>query len=195
MQIKPHKAEIWSLTPSRDSNPRSDQRPVFLKNRSRLRAKLAPTREVGAYAIQCVGANFSVGANFARRRKQFFLNWSLGCQIFLGIIYQNGDIYQIATKYTKWPYNISNGHKIDQMTIKYLHQHLPLQGPPKCIQITIFGLKINHLTTLDLTLKMLQGFRLQQNYLADANVHESTLRPVWPDCAKFRHKWKKTNPK
>jgi hypothetical protein len=143
MQIKPHKAEIWSLTPSRDSNPRTDQ----------------------------------------------------GCQIFLGIIYQNGDIYQIATKYTKWPYNISNGHKIDQMTIKYLHQHLPLQGPPKCIQITIFGLKINHLTTLDLTLKMLQGFRLQQNYLADANVHESTLRPVWPDCAKFRHKWKKTNPK
>jgi hypothetical protein len=52
---------------------------------SRLRAKLAPTREVGAYALHCVGANFSVGAkiclknwplwqgaNFFCRRKNMF---------------------------------------------------------------------------------------------------------------------------
>jgi hypothetical protein len=28
-------------------------------------------------------------------------------------------IYQMATKYTKWPQNIPNGHKIYQMATKY----------------------------------------------------------------------------
>jgi hypothetical protein len=36
--------------------------------------------------------------------------------------------------------NFPNGRKI--------YQHLPLQDPPKFIQIWIFGLKINHLATL-----------------------------------------------
>jgi hypothetical protein len=36
--------------------------------------------------------------------------------------------------------NIPNVHKI--------YKHLPLQGPPKFIQIGIFGLKIYHPTTL-----------------------------------------------
>jgi hypothetical protein len=48
-------------------------------------------------------------------------------------------VYQMATKYTKWP-------KIYQITVKYtkwtqnilssreIDQHLPLQGPRKCTQ-------------------------------------------------------------
>jgi hypothetical protein len=63
-------------------------------------------------------------------------------------------------QYTKMGENIPNYHKMYQMVVKYIkcpqngpkvhkiHQHLPLQGPPKCIRITIFGLKINHLATL-----------------------------------------------
>jgi hypothetical protein len=39
----------------------------------------------------------------------------------------------MATKYTKWPQNIPNGHKIDQ--------HLSLQDPLNFTQIGIFGLK------------------------------------------------------
>jgi hypothetical protein len=45
-----------------------------------------------------------------------------GCQIFLGTTYQTGkklpndhEIYQIATKYAKWPQNIPNCHEIYQM--------------------------------------------------------------------------------
>jgi hypothetical protein len=45
---------------------------------------------------------------------------------------ERGKIYQMTTKYTKWPLNISNGRKIDQMVIKYAkifhhrtHQNLP----------------------------------------------------------------------
>jgi hypothetical protein len=34
-----------------------------------------------------------------------------GCQIFLGTTYQNGKIYQITIKYTKWP-NRPDGHTI-----------------------------------------------------------------------------------
>jgi hypothetical protein len=34
-----------------------------------------------------------------------------------------------------------NGHKI--------YQHIPSQDPPKFIQMSIFGLKINHPATLD----------------------------------------------
>jgi hypothetical protein len=49
-------------------------------------------------------------------------------------------IYQMALKYTNWPQIRPNVHKIYQL--------LPLQGPPKFIQIGIFGLKIYHLATL-----------------------------------------------
>jgi hypothetical protein len=36
-----------------------------------------------------------------------------GCQIFLGTTYLNG------SKYTKWPQNIPNCHKMDQMAVTY----------------------------------------------------------------------------
>jgi hypothetical protein len=49
-------------------------------------------------------------------------------------------IHQIPITFTKWPQTIPNGHKI--------YQHFPFQGPPKCIQMGIFGMKINHLATL-----------------------------------------------
>jgi hypothetical protein len=38
-----------------------------------------------------------------------------GCQIFIGTTYQ---IYKISIKYTNWPQNIQNGHKIDEMATK-----------------------------------------------------------------------------
>jgi hypothetical protein len=67
---------------------------------------------------------------------------------FLVKIYQNREKYtklslnyQMAIKYTKWAKSIPNGHK--------RYQHFPVQGPPKFAQIGIFGLKINHLATLD----------------------------------------------
>jgi hypothetical protein len=45
-------------------------------------------------------------------------------RFFLGQHTQTGKIYLPNNhKYTKWPYNIPNGHKI--------YQHLPLQDPQK----------------------------------------------------------------
>jgi hypothetical protein len=37
---------------------------------------------------------------------------------------------------------------MDQVSIKYIYQHVPLQDPPKFNQIWILVLKINHLATL-----------------------------------------------
>jgi hypothetical protein len=53
---------------------------------------------------------------------------------------KNTKLYRLATKYTKWPQNRPNGHKINQ--------HLQLHDPTKFTQIGIFGLKICHLKTL-----------------------------------------------
>jgi hypothetical protein len=49
-------------------------------------------------------------------------------------------IYQTAIKYFQSPENRPNGPKICQ--------DFPLQEPPKCTQIGIFGLKTNHLAAL-----------------------------------------------
>jgi hypothetical protein len=61
-------------------------------------------------------------------------------------------IYQMATKFTKWPQNLPNSHKIDHTennTYVYsTYQHLPLQDPTKFTQIGIFVLKKCHLATL-----------------------------------------------
>jgi hypothetical protein len=57
-------------------------------------------------------------------------------------------MWPITIKYTKWPKNIPNGHRIDQMDIKYVYQLVPLQVPQKFTQSWIFGLKICHLATL-----------------------------------------------
>jgi hypothetical protein len=71
-----------------------------------------------------------------------------GCQVFLGTKFQNGEKYARLTR------TIPNVHKIDrksdQVAIKYVYQHLPIQDPPKFTQIWIFGLKTNHLATLKL---------------------------------------------
>jgi hypothetical protein len=37
---------------------------------------------------------------------------------------------------------------MDQVSINYIYQHLPMQDPPKFTQIWIFGLITNHLATL-----------------------------------------------
>jgi hypothetical protein len=37
------------------------------------------------------------------------------------------------------------------MAIKYMYQHLSIEGPPIFTQIGIFGLKTNHLATLKKT--------------------------------------------
>jgi hypothetical protein len=46
---------------------------------------------------------------------------------------KRGKIYQITTKYTKWPQNITNGSKMDQMVIKYtkIFRSKTLQNLPK----------------------------------------------------------------
>jgi hypothetical protein len=80
----------------------------------------------------------------------FIDNCDQCCQIFLGTKYQSGE------KYTKLPRTIPNVHKIYQMAVKLTkrpknNKHLPLQDPPKCIKIWIFGLKTNHLATLIVT--------------------------------------------
>jgi hypothetical protein len=49
-------------------------------------------------------------------------------------------MYQMVIKYTKWPLNVRNNHK--------LYQYFPLQGPHTFTQIWILGLKIYHLATL-----------------------------------------------
>jgi hypothetical protein len=40
---------------------------------------------------------------------------------------------------------------MNQVSITYVYQHLQLQDPPKFTQIWIFGLKTNHLATLNTT--------------------------------------------
>jgi hypothetical protein len=57
-------------------------------------------------------------------------SWTLGCQILLGATYQKGKkmqnvhkIYQMTTKYSKYPQNIPSGHKI--------YQHCPFRGTSK----------------------------------------------------------------
>jgi hypothetical protein len=62
----------------------------------------------------------------------------------------------MATKYTKWPNNRPNGHKINQ--------HLPLQDPPKFTQIGIFGMKICHLATLVMASKSVSGLTDYKEY-------------------------------
>jgi hypothetical protein len=56
-------------------------------------------------------------------------------------------------KYTEFPQNIPNVHKVGIPNgcnrPKYTNICIPLQDPPKMTQIWIFGLKINHLATLD----------------------------------------------
>jgi hypothetical protein len=54
----------------------------------------------------------------------------------------------MTMKYTKWPWNIPNGHEICIPNGHKIYQHLPLQKPPKFTQILIFGLKLYHLATL-----------------------------------------------
>jgi hypothetical protein len=49
-----------------------------------------------------------------------------------------GEIYQITTKYTKWPKNISNGRKIDQMVIKYTYKTFSIARPSKIYPIGYF---------------------------------------------------------
>jgi hypothetical protein len=53
-------------------------------------------------------------------------------------------IYKMTIKYTEWPYNRPNGHKI----CICLYQHFSFQDHPKFTQNWDFGLKTNHLATL-----------------------------------------------
>jgi hypothetical protein len=57
----------------------------------------------------------------------------------------------MATAYIKRPLHIPNGHYIYVPNGHKEYRHLPLQDPPKFIQIWIFGLKICHLATLRAT--------------------------------------------
>jgi hypothetical protein len=45
-------------------------------------------------------------------------------------------IYLVTMKYTKWPQNIPNGTKIDQMVMVIKYTKLQLQDPPKFTKFT-----------------------------------------------------------
>jgi hypothetical protein len=66
-----------------------------------------------------------------------FLSKTRVARFFLAQHTKTGKMYQMTIKYTKWPHNTPNGHK--------MYQQMPLQEPPKFTQIEIFGLKINRL--------------------------------------------------
>jgi hypothetical protein len=53
---------------------------------------------------------------------------------------KRGEIYQMTTKFTKWPQNTPNDHNI--------YHCFPFQGPLKCTRIGIFGIQLFHLATL-----------------------------------------------
>jgi hypothetical protein len=64
-----------------------------------------------------------------------------------------------SLQHTKTGENIPNEHKIYQKALKIPYGHkiyrrFPFQGPPKCTQIVIFGIKIYHLATLAKTIKL-----------------------------------------
>jgi hypothetical protein len=61
---------------------------------------------------------------------------------------KTGNLYLITANCTKLPRNIPNGRKIQ----------FPFQGPPKYTQIGIWGMKINHLATLEPSSKHPKGF-------------------------------------
>jgi hypothetical protein len=65
-----------------------------------------------------------------------------GCQIFPWY-----NTYTKSGKNTKWAQNISAGHKIHQMSIKYTNIFL-CKTLTKFTQIAIFGRKTHHLATL-----------------------------------------------
>jgi hypothetical protein len=93
-----------------------------------------------------------------------------GCQIFLGANYQNW-------KYIpKWPQNIPNRRKTDQMAIKFT-QHLSLKGAPKFIIIWIFCLKIYHLATVRTSTK-LEDLSEQGDQMSTLKEYSPFLRTV-----------------
>jgi hypothetical protein len=73
-----------------------------------------------------------------------------------------GKIYQMITKYTKWPWSIQNGCKIFQMTTK-IYQYCIFQGPPK-IPNWDFWFKIFHLATLTKTSRAWTSVWLNTEY-------------------------------
>jgi hypothetical protein len=70
----------------------------------------------------------------------------------------------MTMKHTNWLSNRPNAHKI--------YQHLPLQHPPKIIQIWIFVLKIYHMATLQLPTKTIGT--LHMNIIA-TNVKQMSV--------------------
>jgi hypothetical protein len=87
----------------------------------------------------------------------------------------NHKLFQIDTKYTKWPQKKPNGHKI--------YQHLPFQDPPKFkfIQIGIFGLKICHLATLLHAYLQASSLSRSQKQKIVSIHFLSHFRAGWPD--------------
>jgi hypothetical protein len=72
----------------------------------------------------------------------------------------------MTTNYTKRPLIIPNGHKIFQMAIKYtnIYHSKALQNLPK---FWIFGLKTNHLATLNKT-RAFAGLALKTAFVGSA---------------------------
>jgi hypothetical protein len=65
---------------------------------------------------------------------------------------KTGKMYQMNTKCTRWSQNFPNGRKICIPNGHKILEHFPISGPIKFTQMGIFGLKTNHLATLQLTI-------------------------------------------
>jgi hypothetical protein len=130
----------------------SQPHPVTLiaatKNGSNLEQKMETVEACLKFFPFFVRTKF-FGVRFFHFRK-IGLNWV--CRLALGRVARFLDIQYTKNggKCTKPPLNYQQAIKYNQYIPngRKIYQHLPFQGPPICIQIGIFGLKIYHLATL-----------------------------------------------
>jgi hypothetical protein len=93
-------------------------------------------------------------------KKKVTVIWRVA-RLFLAQHTKVGKIYQTTIKYTKWAYNITIGCQIYKTYIKYTTIFYVLKAPPKLSQIRITGLKIYHLATLLLSLRIHREIKLK----------------------------------
>jgi hypothetical protein len=109
-----------------------------------------------------------------------------GCQIFLGTIFKHW------RKYTKWPQIISNGCKIDQMSIIYsnIFHCKALQNLPKCRFLVS---KVYHLATLPKCRKVGQSCRPGRFQAFGTFVHILSIKKFPPKLLVFVPSWRHTS--
>jgi hypothetical protein len=94
---------------------------------ARSKSRARPSQGLFWCLFWCLFASADDCKQSAAVKSTFLFHSNQGCQMLLGTTYQNGKIYiyqitinipnghkiyQMATRYTKWPQDIPNGHKI-----------------------------------------------------------------------------------